>query len=260
MFEIPSHQLPSLTSWFPSGTPGPGALVEHALSTGTGRWWVDRAIRPRALAVACGDQVLLRGDPQALAVGALTPFALSYVEAPARFGPALYSAFDRVTPWERMVYVHQAPTAIPPVRRGVTVRRLSAEDALALDSLGSDSAWIHATWGRTVNLASSGYGWAAFADGRVLALACTRFKGSAYEDIAVLTHPDRRRERLALACVTALTRDIAARGRTASWCCSRDNRPSRLLAWTAGFRLAREYVHHVTGRPVPRGIPAAVPA
>jgi predicted GNAT family acetyltransferase len=73
--------------------------------------------------------------------------------------------------------------------------------------------------------------------------------------------PDRRRECLALACVAGLTADIRARGRAASWCCSRDNRPSRLLAWTAGFRLTREYVHHITGRALehaPRATPVPV--
>ncbi|MER5972673.1 SDR family NAD(P)-dependent oxidoreductase [Streptomyces sp. NPDC002055] len=59
--------------------------------------------------------------------------------------------------------------------------------------------------------------------------------------------PDERRRHLALACVQGLASDIAARGRIASWSCSRDDRSSRLLAWTAGFRLVREYVHHTTG-------------
>ncbi|MFF3763966.1 GNAT family N-acetyltransferase [Streptomyces sp. NPDC001922] len=79
------------------------------------------------------------------------------------------------------------------------------------------------------------------------ALACARFTGSRYEDVASATGPDERRRHLALACVRGLTSDIAARGRIASWSCSRDNRSSRLLAWTAGFRLVREYVHHTTG-------------
>ncbi|MET7975062.1 GNAT family N-acetyltransferase [Streptomyces mirabilis] len=67
--------------------------------------------------------------------------------------------------------------------------------------------------------------------------------------MACLTVPEHRREHLALACVAALCTDIAARGHAASWSCSRDNRPGRLLAWTAGFRLEREYVHYVTGSP-----------
>ncbi len=41
--------------------------------------------------------------------------------------------------------------------------------------------------------------------------------------------------------------DIAARGHTASRPLPA-NRPGRLLAWTAGFRLEREYVHYVTGK------------
>ncbi|MBB4981446.1 MULTISPECIES: hypothetical protein [Streptomyces] len=44
-----------------------------------------------------------------------------------------------------------------------------------------------------------------------------------------------------------ITDGITARGRAAAWSCSRAHRTSRLLARTAGFRLAREYVHHTTG-------------
>ncbi|MEU4615592.1 GNAT family N-acetyltransferase [Streptomyces umbrinus] len=83
-------------------------------------------------------------------------------------------------------------------------------------------------------------------------MACTYFRGTRYEDIAVFTTPDQRRHRLALACVTALTADITARGHTPSWNCSTLNRASRLLAWTAGFRLVREYVHHTVGNPAQR--------
>ncbi|MEV7521306.1 GNAT family N-acetyltransferase [Streptomyces sp. NPDC091371] len=110
-----------------------------------------------------------------------------------------------------------------------------------------ETAWIHKTWGGPEQLAASGRGWGAFHRGRALSLACTYFLGSGYEDVAALADPGHRRQHLALACVTALCEDIAARGRTPSWTCSRDNRPSRLLAWSAGFRLTREYVHHATG-------------
>jgi soluble P-type ATPase len=103
--------------------------------------------------------------------------------------------------------------------------------------------------GRTTALAASGLGWAALHKDRILAVACAHLLSSTHEDIACLTVPEHRREHLALACVTAPCTDIAARGHTASWSCSRDNRPGRLLAWTAGFRLEREYVHYVTGSP-----------
>lgn len=250
MIEISSQRLPALIRRFPTGSPGPGALAEHVLTTGNGRWWADRPSRPRALAVTCADHVLLRGDPGALTPEALARFADRYVETPARFRPALGSAFERVVPRERMLYVHQpqAPVSVPRTPRGVTVRRLMPEDVPALADLHSEDAWIHASWGGPAGLAAAGHGWAAFARGRILSVACTYFLGSAYEDVAVVTVPDRRRERLALACVAGLTADIRARGHAASWCCSRDNRPGRLLAWTAGFRLTREYVHHVTGR------------
>ncbi|MGW3733892.1 GNAT family N-acetyltransferase [Streptomyces sp. NPDC005148] len=85
-------------------------------------------------------------------------------------------------------------------------------------------------------------------------MACTYFLGSAYEDLAVATAADHRRRQLALSCVTALCADVTARGHTPSWSCSRHNRASRLLAWNAGFRLVREYVHHATGAPAVRGM------
>ncbi|WP_392895457.1 GNAT family N-acetyltransferase [Streptomyces sp. LN699] len=115
-------------------------------------------------------------------------------------------------------------------------------------ALHPENAWIHTSRGGPGGLAASGYGGAAFAEGAVLCVACSSFRGGAYEDIVVVTVPDRRSERLALACVSELTADVRVRGRTASWCCSHDDRTGRLLAWTAGFRLTREYVHHFTGR------------
>lgn len=251
MIEVPPHDLPAVPRWFAPGTPGPGSLPEHVAAVGVGRWWADRALDPRAVAVSCAGHVLLRGDAGGLAPDLLAPFARSHVEAPARFLPVLGAAFDRLVPAERMVYVHREKVAAPRTPRGVTVRRLAPADAPALAALGPESSWIHGSWGGPEGLAASGHGWAAVdRGGRVAAVACSYFTGQAYEDVAVLTAPERRRERLALACVTALCADIDARGRTASWSCGRDNRPSRLLAWTAGFRLQREYVQYVTGTPV----------
>lgn len=261
MIEISPRRLPAPGRWFPTGSPGLGALAEHVLTTAAGSWWADRPDRPRVLAVTCADHVLLRGDPGALNPDTLARFADRYVETPSPFWPALGTSFERVIPWERMLYVHQAQAAVslPRVPRGVTVRRLTPEDGPALAELHSEDAWIHASWGGPFRLAASGHAWAAFARGRILSVACTYFLGSAYEDIAVVTVPDRRREHLSLACLAGLTADVRARGRTASWCCSRDNRPSRLLAWTAGFRLTREYVHHATGRALARTV-TAIPA
>ncbi|MGW2080132.1 GNAT family N-acetyltransferase [Streptomyces sp. NPDC001939] len=87
----------------------------------------------------------------------------------------------------------------------------------------------------------------------MLAIACTYFRGTRHEEVAVFTAPDHRRHRLALACVTALCADIAARGHTPTWNCSVLNRASRLLAWTAGFRLVHEYVHYAAGCPATHG-------
>lgn len=258
MIRLPPHRLPGATRWFPTGAPGLGALPEHVATTGIGGCWADRPGAPRAVAVSCADHVLLRGDPAAVTAASLAPFAHGYVQAPARFLPVLGAAFDRVTPWERMLYVHRKPVPAPRPPRGWTIRPLGRADTAALAALAPDMAWIHGSWGGPAGLAVSGRGWcAADRHGRLGAVACVRFTGGAYEDLAVVTAPEHRRERLGLACVTALCADVAARGRTPSWTCSRDNRPSRLLAWTAGFRLEREYVHHVTGHPAARPVPAA---
>ncbi|MEV7197623.1 GNAT family N-acetyltransferase [Streptomyces sp. NPDC093510] len=251
MIQLPPQHLPAVPRWFTPGAPGPASLPEHVAATGVGRWWADRALDPRAVAVSCAGHVLLSGDPHSVVPDLLSPFAHSHVETPARFLPVLGSAFDRVVPDERMVYIHREPVEPPRPPRGVTVRRLTPADAPALAALGPGSAWIHDSWGGPEGLSASGHSWAAVErDGSVAAVACGYFTGQTYEDVAVLTTPERRRERLALACVTALCADITARGRTASWSCGRENRPSRLLAWTAGFRLHREYVQYVTGKPV----------
>ncbi|MEF9885922.1 GNAT family N-acetyltransferase [Streptomyces sp. P9-A4] len=242
-----SHQPPAPARVFLSGAPGTGALAEHVLTTGHGRWWTDRVKEPRVVAVTCGGHALLAGDPSAVSPDQLAPLAGHHVESPGRFVPVLGAAFDHLHPWERMLYVHSAAAVTPRVPRGVTVRRLSLADAPALAALDPSTARIHDTWGGPAALSASGLAWAAFRRNRVLAVACTRFLGNRYEDVACVTAPDERRDHLALACLTGLTSDIATRGHRASWTCSRDDRPSRLLAWTAGFRLAHEYVHHVAG-------------
>ena len=74
--------------------------------------------------------------------------------------------------------------------------------------------------------------------------------GTRYEDVAVHTAPGRTRHHLALACVNALCVDIGARGHIPSWNCSVHDRASRLLSWSAGFRLVREYIRYAVGSPV----------
>ncbi|WP_240797271.1 GNAT family N-acetyltransferase [Streptomyces sp. F001] len=221
------------------------------LATDVGRWRADRVLQPRAVAASCAGHVVLRGSPDLLTPEVLAPLAGSRIDAPARFLPALGAAFERLIPWERMVWTRQAEPQPAPVPFGVTVRRLEPADTDAVHDLGLDASWLSATWGGPAGLAMSGHAWAATArNGRLLAVACTYFRGTAYEDVAVFTVPDHRRHRLALACVIALCDDIAARGRTPSWNCSVLNRASRLLARTAGFRLIREYVHYAVGSPV----------
>ncbi|MFE5713970.1 GNAT family N-acetyltransferase [Streptomyces sp. NPDC056501] len=242
-----SHQPPAPARVFLSGAPGTGALAEHVLTTGHGQWWTDRAEEPRVVAVTCGGHALLAGDPSAVTPDELAPLARHYVDTAGRFVPVLGAAFEQLIPWERMLYIHRAKAVAPRVPRGVTVRRLSPEDSRALAALDPSLAWIHESWEGPAALAASGLGWVAVRKGRALAVACSRYLGHRYEDVACATAPDERRQHLALACVAGLTADIAARGHRASWSCSRGNRPSRLLAWTAGFRLSREYVHHVAG-------------
>lgn len=263
MIPLQRHQLPALSGWFTVAAPGTSALPEHVRAHGAGQWWADRADAPRALAVSCAGHVLLRGDPRAVPPSGLAPFAAHHVEAPPRFLPVLGAAFDRLVPAERMVYVHREHVDAPRPPRGVRVRRVTGDDAPALAALWPDCDWLLASWGGAAALAASGHAVAAFdRGGRVVSVACSYFAGDAYEDVAVATAPEHRRKGLAHACVAALTEDVAARGRTASWSCARDNRPSRLLAWTAGFRLEHEYTHYVTGAPRPaerRAQPATTP-
>ncbi|WP_055565156.1 GNAT family N-acetyltransferase [Streptomyces atriruber] len=249
MIELKPRELPALAPWFPTGTPGPAAIGEHALRTGNGRWWADRA-RPRALAVSCADRVLLRGTPDGMTPDDLAPLAHSSIDAPARFLPLLGAAFTSLTPWERMVWTLQSPPTPSVLPRGMRVRRIEPADTDALRALGPEGAWITASWGGPPGLAASGHGWIATdRTGTALAIACAYFRGSHHEEVAFLTRPDHRRHQPALACVTALCADITARGHTPSWTCSTLDRADRLLAWTAGFRLVREYVHYAVGSP-----------
>nr|WSW65842.1 GNAT family N-acetyltransferase [Streptomyces sp. NBC_00995] len=251
MIQIQPNSLSGLARWFPVGMAGPATLVEHVIRTGGGRWWADSALQPQVIAVSCANQVVLRGNPSTLGPNALARFAESCVEAPSRFLPFLRDSFEGIVPGERMLYVRRTRASPPAPRamRGVTVRPLGPGDAPALAALGPEGAWIHASWEGPAALAASGCGWAAFHRGRILAVACTYFRGSVYEDIACVTVPDRRSEHLAHACVTGLCADIDARGRTATLSCARGDRPARLLAWTTGFRLQREYIRYTTGRP-----------
>lgn len=160
MIELLPHRLPALSRWFPAGAPGPAALAEHVLTTGIGRFWADRAVQPRAIAVDCAAHVLLRGDPGALVPAELAPLGSRYIEAPTRFLPVLGASFDRIMPWERMVYIQQEePTSLARTPRGVAVRRITAADAEALAALGPGAAWIHASWGGPAGLAASGHAW-----------------------------------------------------------------------------------------------------
>ncbi|MFF3904514.1 GNAT family N-acetyltransferase [Streptomyces sp. NPDC001848] len=191
---------------------------------------------------------MLRGSPEKLTPDLLAPLAGNRVEAPARFLPALGAAFDRLTPWERMIWTLQAAPQPAGIPRAMTVRRLERTDADAVRVLGTDASWLSAGWGGPRGLAASGHAWAAVdRTARIQAVACTYFRGTHYGDVAVHTASGRTRHHLALARVNALGVDIGARGHLPSWNCSVHNRASRLLAWNAGFRLVRQYVHYAVG-------------
>ncbi|MEV5240397.1 GNAT family N-acetyltransferase [Streptomyces cinnamoneus] len=243
--------------WFPAGRPGVGALPEHAARTGLGTWWTDHPPRPRAAAVACAGQAVLAGNPSATLPGDLAHLAHCHVVAPDRFLPLLGGTFERIVPWERMIWAYDDPAPAVRPAPGLVVRPLTPADAPAVRALGPDLAWITASWGGPAGLAASGHGWGAFRDERLLSLGCTLFAGSRYEDVAVATLPAERGRGLASACVRALCADITARGRIPSWSCSRDNHPSRHLAGKSGFRLVHAYVHYALGAPIAGSRPPA---
>ncbi|WP_460110041.1 GNAT family N-acetyltransferase [Streptomyces sp. YKOK-J1] len=241
MIEISSPDKRALARWFPTHSPGPATIGEHVLATGIGLphsrlrssggtpRWADRPVQPSTVAVSCAGHVVLRGSPEELTPELLAPLAGNRVEAPARFLPALGAAFDRLTPWERMIWTLQATPQPATVPHAVTVRRLEPADTDAVHALGPDASWLSASWGGPRGLAASGHAWAAVGrTGRIQAVACTYYRGTAYEDVAVCTVLDHRRHHLALACVTALCADITSRGHTPSWNCSLHNRASRL--------------------------------
>ncbi|KNB53265.1 hypothetical protein AC230_06755 [Streptomyces caatingaensis] len=243
------------TSWFPAGRPGPGALAEHVRTTGHGRWWADRPAGPRSAAVTCARHAVLAGDPRTTDPAGLAGLAHHYVLAPDRFLPVLGAAFERIVPWERMIWVRHGPGRAARPAPAVRIRRLTTTDAPAVRDLGAGLAWITESWGGPAGVAAPGRAWGAFRGDRLLSLACVHFTGSRYEDLAAATRPAERGRGLATACVTALCTDVAARGRLPSWTCSRDNHPSRRLAAAAGFRPERRYVHYAVGAAVGPVVP-----
>ncbi|MFF3511655.1 hypothetical protein [Streptomyces sp. NPDC002573] len=106
----------ALARWFPTNSPGPATIGEHVLATGVGRWWADRPVQPSTVAVSFAGHVVLRGSPEELTPELLAPLAGNRVEAPARLLPALGAAFDRLTPWERMIWTSRPRPSPPPSR------------------------------------------------------------------------------------------------------------------------------------------------
>lgn len=201
------------------------------------------------VAVACAGHVLMEGDPRHVDPRALAPLGDGRVLARPRFLPVLAAAFGRVVPGERMIWLRPRPVPRRRLPHDVVVRRPTAADGAALAATSPDTAWLRGSWGGPTALAGSGHCWGAFRGSRPVSLACAYFLGAAYEDVTVMALHGHRRQGLALACLAGLCADVAARGRAPSWTGSRDNRPSRLSARAAGFRLFGEYAHFAVGRP-----------
>lgn len=197
--------------------------------------------------MACGNHLLFRGNARAFQPEEVAQFTGMFVFAEAGFLPLLGSTFERVVPWERLVFVRSGPP-ICVVRSpaGVRPRRLERADHAHLEA--SEFAWLGHTWGGALRLAESGRAWGAFRDGRLVSVACTRFVGAVYESVTAATLAGHRGLGLASLCLDALGADVAARGRTATWICARDNSAARALALRAGFRPEREYVEYKAGR------------
>ncbi|MFI9122408.1 hypothetical protein ACIGW0_23975 [Streptomyces bikiniensis] len=109
------------------------------------------------------------------------------------------------------------------------VRRLRAWGGPAL-AAPPGRGRIDSAWDDPVPLARFERGWAAFGGDEGVAVARTRFTGSQYEEVVCTTGPGGRREYPGPVCLRRAAAGIAARGRTATWSGSCEDRAGRLLA------------------------------
>jgi RimJ/RimL family protein N-acetyltransferase len=216
----------------------------HVLNTRHGRCFVDRWPEPRVALVQVGANFALAGDPAALHPADLQA-VVGFIDAADAFEPLLRAARPSLSTWHRVVQVLPHDT---PLSSDSRVRRLVAEDSLALRGLNPDLAWISSTWDGPDGLASSGFGWGAFVDGKLASVACSFFVGKRYEDIGLVTEPEQRSRGLSTACAAAVCGDIRARGRLPSWTTSTDNRASLRVAERLGFVFQRRDRLFVLGR------------
>ena len=240
-----------LRTMFAAELPHAEAAAGHLAGTGHGRWWLDRAEDPQAVAVEVAGNWLLRGDPDALPVDQLRGLIRGFVDAPAEFEPVLKAVGDQVTSWPRVYFVLDGDVIAPPTPPDAEIRPLRVEDADAVAGLSEPLAWITRTWGGPAGLATSRLAWGAFVDGELASVACTFFLGFRHEELAAVTEPHARRRGLSTACAAALCADIRARGRRPGWSTSAANAASRSTAERLGFHLVREGLLYAVDVDVP---------
>jgi len=249
MIQLTPTQTATLSHWFqPSG---PCWLVGmHLLKTGNGACFANCWPNPAAVLASTADNYALMGQPDSLQPARLKEKITGFIGAPAPFVPLLKETFSDLKVWERLLFeLKTSPNFTLP--KDVTVRRLVTTDAYHLWGLTPESFWISKTWGGPAGLASSGYGWGAFAGSRLVSVACTFFLGARYEEVGVITEAGFRSRGLSAACAGALCQEIQSRGRTPSWSTSPDNVASVRVAEKLGFSPVQQDRLYVTGIPLP---------
>jgi RimJ/RimL family protein N-acetyltransferase len=244
---VPSGVLPELRPWFAPERPGP-LIFEHVLRNGHGHCRVDRWPDPAVVVAELPGNYALRGDPARLSARDLAGIA-GFVEAPARWLPALRAGDPGTSVWPRVIAALPASVTVPP--RRTDVRLLTPADAPALATLSRDSTWIHETWGGPGGLLASGVARGVLVAGRVAALAVPFYVGADHEDVGVVTEPEHRRRGLSTACAAAVVADIRARGRIPTWSTSPDNTGSLAVAARLGFQHVRDDVLYAVRTPIP---------
>ena len=250
MILLTPDQTAVLKSWFLPERPGP-LVGSHVIQTGHGVCRVDRWPDPRAVLVETAGNYALLGEPAVLQPADPKPHIFGVVEAAENFEPLLRAAFPDLKVWPRVRF--ELDTPLRPARTGpYTVRRLEPVDGPLLQKLSPEVNWISKTWGGPAGLASSGYGWGAFAARRLVSVSCTFFLGERYEEIGVVTEARFRGLGLSQACAVALCLDIQQRGHRPSWTTSPDNVASVRVAEKLGFAFSRKDRLYVIRVPIPK--------